>query len=211
MAPMSDARTPNADAADETTDLRALRAAAEQFAARRGRDGRPDAVERALPVVLGTVLGGLALAALGGLTGVVSLNAAAVVLGLAAAAGTAVGLVRLGEQQAQREAAARGQRDAAAEELLAAVDRALTHVERLDRERDRLNRRIARLERRLASKERQLARLQAFDAERRALDPAPAEEPQAQQLTLEAILAAQEAEAAGEAAVGASGGDGAGR
>lgn len=178
-------------------DLTPVRSAAERFAARdaRARDAEPDPLTRALPIVLGTILGGLTLAALGGLTGTISLGLTAVVVGIAAACGAVYGLVRLGEAQAQREAAARSTRDAAAGELMDAVGGALAHVERLDAERSMLHRKITRLERRIAGKDRQLARLQAFDAERRALGPAPDERPQAEQLTLEAVLAAQATEA----------------
>jgi hypothetical protein len=199
MAGMPDASPDPTEDAVPAADLTPVRAAAERFAARdaRARESEPDPLARAAPIVLGTILGGLALAALGGLTGTISLGITAVVVGLVAAGGAIYGLVRLGEAQTRRAAAERGTRDAAAGELLDAVNGALAHVERLDAERARLHRKLDRLERRLASKDRQLARLQAFDAERRALGPAPDDRPQVEQLTLEAVLAAQAAEGAG--------------
>ncbi len=55
-------------------------------------------------------------------------------------------------------------------------------------ERKRLHGKIDQLERRLAAKERKLARVQAFDAERRTLEPAPTEEDQIEgQLTFDAV------------------------
>jgi uncharacterized protein HemX len=188
-----------AEPENEPTDLTRVRSAARRFAAReaQGSDAGADAIGRAAPVVLGTVLGGLALAALGGLTGAISLGFAPVVVGILVAAGAVAGLVRLGEAEAQREAtarrAARDAREEASGELLAAIEGALAHVERLDAERAGLHRKIDKLERRLAAKDRQLARLQAFDAERRTLGPAPADRPAEEQLTLEAVLALQEA------------------
>lgn len=205
-APATTPSEPSEDAVP-AADLTPVRSAAERFAARdaRGREAAPDPLTRALPIVLGTILGGLALAALGGLTGTVSLGLTAVVVGIVAAGGAVYGLVKLGEAQSQREAAVRGTRDAAAGELMDAVGGALAHLERLDAERSMLHRKITRLERRIAGKDRQLARLQAFDAERRALGPAPDERPQVEQLTLEAVLAAQEAEASGGGASAADG------
>ncbi|HST42548.1 MAG TPA: hypothetical protein VLK58_23715, partial [Conexibacter sp.] len=53
------------------------------------------AAERTLPTVLGTLLGGLALAALGGLTGVISLGIAAIVVGAIVAVGAGFALLTL--------------------------------------------------------------------------------------------------------------------
>lgn len=200
-------------------ELTAVRAAAERFAT--GADETPEptgrsAAERALPSVLGTILGGLALAALGGLTGVLSLGFAAVIVGLLAAGGAGFALLQLSERETQREAAANAaRRDAQAAELAArgelaaAVGSAIAHVEQLDTERaqliaereifsverhglaaerTRLHGKIDQLERRLTAKERKLARLQAFDAERRTLEPAPSDDdPMAGQLTFDAV------------------------
>jgi len=194
---------------DEGHDqLRAARAAVERYAA--GGDGelpRGDGgslagdeagvarsvSDRWLGSVLATVLGGLALAALGGIAGVLSLGVAAIVLGLLVAGAAVAGLVRLSEREARREASADTSLDSTSKQdqearaaLVAAVDGVLTHVERLDGERAALHEKVERLERRLAAKERKLARVQAFDAERRTLEPAPPE-PMAGQLTFDAV------------------------
>ena len=173
-------------------DLAAVGAAADRWAeaADRRAEPRRTAAERWLGQVLATVLGGLGLAALGGLTGVLDLSLPAIVVGLAAAGGAIAALTRLHDDAARREAAEAAARDAAQtaarRELTAALDGALAHVDRLDAERRLLHGKVARLERRLAAKERKLARVQAFDAERRALEPPPAE-PLAGQLTFDAI------------------------
>lgn len=172
-------------------DLAALGAAADRFASESDRPGpRVSAADRWLGSVLATVLGGLALVALGGLTGVVSLGLSAVVVGVLAAAAAVAGLVRLHDAQTRREALAEAARtDAqttARRELTAALDGAIAHVDRLDAERELLHGKLERLERRLSAKERKLARVQAFDAERRALEPPPPE-PLAGQLTFDAV------------------------
>jgi hypothetical protein len=198
-------------------DLTAVRSAAERFATVADEPPAPprSAAERALPTVLGTILGGLALAALGGLTGVLSLGFAAVIVGAAAAVGAGYALLQLAEREARREAVTVAARRAAREaersargELVAAVGSALAHVEQLDAERarlltereifsaerrgladerNRLHGKVDQLERRLTAKDRKIARLQAFDAERRTLEPAPAEDPMAGQLTFDAV------------------------
>lgn len=176
--------------------LNDLSAAAERFAAVDDDTpaSPPSATERALPPVLGTLLGGLLLAALGGLTGVLSLGFAAVVAGLVVGGGAAYGLVQLAEQARRREAAAatarqreRAARRTAGSELVDAIGGALAHVDRLDAERTRLHGKVDKLERQLTAKERKIARLQAFDAERRTLEPAPADDPMAGQLTFDAV------------------------
>ncbi|WP_041731066.1 hypothetical protein [Conexibacter woesei] len=176
--------------------LNDLSAAAERFATvdDTAPVSAPSAVERALPPVLGTLLGGLLLAALGGLTGVLSLGFAAVAAGLVVGGGAAYGLIQLAEQARRRESAAaasrqreRAARHAAGSELVEAIGGALAHVDRLDAERARLHGKVDRLERQLTAKERKIARLQAFDAERRTLEPAPADDPMAGQLTFDAV------------------------
>ncbi len=69
-----------------------------------------------------------------------------------------------------------------------AAEREIFATERrgLAAERKRLNGKIDQLERRLAAKERKLARVQAFDAERRTLEPPPAEDQIEGQLTFDA-------------------------
>ncbi|MBB4661576.1 hypothetical protein [Conexibacter arvalis] len=175
---------------DHHDDLAALGAAADRWAADGERPAVRAAADRWAGHVLATLLGGLALAALGGLTGVVSLSLPAVVVGLLAAGGAAFALTRLHEQATRREAAEASAREAARtaarRELTAALDGAIAHVDRLDAERRQLNQKVARLERRLAAKERKLARVQAFDAERRVLEPPPPE-PMAGQLTFDAV------------------------
>jgi predicted lipid-binding transport protein (Tim44 family) len=171
-------------------DLAAVGAAADRWAAAGERPLLRTAADRWLGHVLATLLGGLALAALGGLTGVVELNVPAVVLGLLALGGSLAAMHRLHEQAARREAADAAAREAAQtaarRELTAALDGAIAHVDRLDAERRQLNQKVAKLERRLSSRERKLARVQAFDAERRALEPPPPE-PLAGQLTFDAV------------------------
>jgi len=174
---------------DHHDDLAAVGAAADRWAAEGERPAATTAADRWAGHALATLLGGLALVALGGLTGVVDLSLPALVLGLLASGGALLGLNRLHEQASRREAAAAAARDAARtaarRELTAALDGAIAHVDRLDAERRQLNAKVARLERRLAAKERKLARVQAFDAERSALEPPP--EPLAGQLTFDAV------------------------
>jgi hypothetical protein len=171
-------------------DLAAVGAAADRWAQEADRPVRRAAADRWLGGVLATVLGGLALVALGGLTGVVGLSFPAVVVGLLAAGGAVAALARLHEYAVRREDAEASARaaaqTAARRELTAALDGAIAHVDRLDAERRLLHGKVARLERRLAAKERKLARVQAFDAERRVLEPPPAG-PLDGQLTFDAV------------------------
>lgn len=190
-------------------DARAVRAAAERLVASHADLPATDrgALERALPSVLGTLAGGAVLALLGGLTGALSLGLPTVIVALLVGGGAGAGLLDLARREVRREAERRAARQAAdarraeaGAELLRAVEDALAHVASLDAERarlhdereqlhgerDRLHRKLDRLERSVAAKERKIARLQAFDAQRRTLEPPPPE-PMAGQLTFDAV------------------------
>lgn len=173
---------------DVPDGLAAVSAAVDRVAA--AEAGRPDArrgvLDRWLGSVLATVLGGLALAALGGIAGVLTLGAGAVLLGLVAGAGAVAGLVRLAARDADRDTVARATQRDARVDLVETVSGVLAHVERLDAERALLHGKVEKLERRLSAKQRKLARLQAFDAERRTLEPPP-DQPLDGQLTFDAV------------------------
>ncbi|MDO8209943.1 hypothetical protein [Conexibacter sp. CPCC 206217] len=119
--------------------------------------------------VRGPIVGGFVLAGFGALSRELK----------SAVGGT---LAHVEQLDVERERLATHVEQLAAERAQLSAERAL-----LDRERARLHNKIEQLERRLAAKDRKLAKLQAFDAERRTLEPAPPEDPLAGQLTFDAV------------------------